>query len=223
MAIVVRFLRLSANLTLTRVHAEIKLRMHTKANTDNCFFILELANFSASPLRPPLPPIPSDINVSVRTIRPPPQSIPSSSTGSTLSKPDSRAPALPPTRPSTPELGPGVLDTAVPSKPLPKIVSQTSRSVPAVGTPHNRPVPPGPRSISEGFAMPFRREEAPDLLDPGSELHVSPRLADNVVSKGSRVEGLAAPVKTLAAPVAEVMKSIEPVAQALQRLSRVSG
>ncbi|KAK1221022.1 hypothetical protein PQX77_016172 [Marasmius sp. AFHP31] len=189
---------------------------------------MELANFSTSSLRPPLPKNPSDrtnssdrdntipSNCAVHRLR---VSMPSSPKGSGFRKVDGRARAFSPTSLTAPNPNLSVLAPRSLSKPLPRVVSQTSQSIPQAGTP--RSCPTASRSALEVFALPFQAEDTPDPSGLEPEPQVSPRLAENVVTRGVRMEGITSPAKDLARPVLGVLKSIEPVAEALHRLSRI--
>ncbi|KAL0069733.1 hypothetical protein AAF712_003002 [Marasmius tenuissimus] len=146
--------------------------------------------------------------------------MPSSSKGSSFWKVESRgARAVSPTSLNASDPNISVLGPPILSKPLPRVASQTSRSIQQVGTPRSCPV--ASRSGLEVFALPLQPEDAPDPSGPEAEPQVSPRLAENLVTRGARMEGVTSTAKDIAAPVLGVLKSIEPVAEALQRLSRI--
>ncbi|KAK1226597.1 hypothetical protein PQX77_010437, partial [Marasmius sp. AFHP31] len=194
-------------------HHQIKLPMNVKESANSCFLTLELANFSTSPLPSPLPKNPSD-----RAVRRSRGSMPSSSKGSSFWRVDGRARASP-TSPTASDRNMSVLGPPLLSRPLPRVVTQTSRSVPQAGT--LRSCPAASRSVPELSAPPFQPEDAPDPFGLEPEPQVSPRLAENLVTRGARMEGITSSAKDLASPVLGVLKSIEPVAEALHRLSRI--
>ncbi|KAL0580099.1 hypothetical protein V5O48_001875 [Marasmius crinis-equi] len=189
---------------------EIKLPM----NREDYWLILELANFSPTSFD-----LTSDLGRSLKSSA-------SSSKESNQTKVVNRKPTRSPSPVPSPN---SRLGTPIPPTPLAKPVPtrpQASRST--IGYDSSPSVPqityPPPSRSTSNLPTPAER---PRVRAFGSfsripEPEISPRVIGTVVAGASRVQGLAVAesIRTYAAPVAEVLKNIEPVADLLQRLSR---